>query len=156
MQLAGTRFGDIELDDCKAIVFPRGLVGFPEARRYVLLEPREGHGLVAWLQSLDVPELAFPVIDGARIGSPYPEPPAAQLAHEAGLGASELAVLVVVTVRKGRGLAANLLAPLVIDLESRSGAQVVLDPRRYSATVPLAGAPFSPGDHFGKSLDSAH
>jgi len=139
MQLSGTRFGDIELDDAKAIVFPRGLVGFPDARRYVLLEPQPA-GRVAWLQSLDAPELAFPVIDGTTMTGSYPDPPANKLAHEAGLGGSDLAVWIVVAVRKGKGLVGNLLAPLVVDMESRFGAQVVLDPRRYSAAVPIGPA----------------
>jgi flagellar assembly factor FliW len=139
MELAGTRFGDIELDDTKAIVFPRGLVGFPDARRYVLLDP-QGAGQVAWLQSLDTPELAFPVVDGTSIDGTYPDPSPAKLAHEAGLGAGDVALLIVVAVKKGQGLVANLLAPLVIDLEARSGAQVVLDPRRYSASVPIGAA----------------
>jgi flagellar assembly factor FliW len=140
MRVEGTRFGEIELEDGKAIVFPRGLIGFPDARRYVLLEaqaPRK----VAWLQSLDMPELAFPVVDGAMLGAAYPNPAPAKLAHDAGIGDAELAVLVVVAANKGKGLVANLLAPLVVDLESRSGAQVVLDPREYSAAEPLIAAP---------------
>jgi flagellar assembly factor FliW len=136
MRVAGTRFGEIELDDAKTIVFSRGLIGFPEARRYVLLEPR-GPGRVAWLQSLDIPELAFPVVDGAAITGSYPNPAPAKLAHDAGIAASDLAVLVIVAAAKGKGLVANLLAPLVIDLESRSAAQVVLDPTQYAAAVPL-------------------
>ena len=135
MRITGTRFGEIELEDGKAIVFPRGLIGFPEARRYVLLE-RGSRGPVAWLQSLDTPELAFPVVDAAKIDGAYPDPAPAKLAHEAGISESQLAVLVVVAAENGKGLVANLLAPLVVDLESRSGAQVVLDPRKYSATAP--------------------
>jgi flagellar assembly factor FliW len=138
MQVAGTKFGQIELDESKAIVFRNGLIGFPDAKRFVLLEPR-GVGPVAWLQSLDVPALAFPVIDASALDGPYPEPGAANLAHEAGLGDSELSVLVVVAATKGEGLVANLLAPLVIDLESRTGAQVMLDPRRYAAAEPVTG-----------------
>jgi flagellar assembly factor FliW len=140
MRIAGTRFGEIDLDEGKAIVFPRGLIGFPDARRYVLLEPSATGG-VGWLQSLDTPELAFPVVDGAAIGGSYPDPSPARLAHDAGIGVSELAVLVVVAARKGKGLVANLLAPLVVDLESRSGAQVVLDPRQYSAAAALTTGP---------------
>jgi flagellar assembly factor FliW len=136
MRVAGTRFGEIELDDKKAIVFPGGMIGFPDAKRFVLLEPRES-GPVAWLQSLDVPALAFPVVDGTAVGEAYPEPSPAKLAQDAGIAAAELTVLVVVTARKGKGLVANLLAPLVIDLASRAGAQVVLDPRKYAAAVPL-------------------
>lgn len=143
IRIEGTRFGDIELDDTRTIVFTRGLVGFPDAKRYVLLEP-QSRGRVAWLQSLQSPELAFPVVDGASLPAGYPDPPPSQLAHDAGLGASELAVLIVVAVRKGQGLVANLLAPLIVDLETRSGAQVVLDPRKYSAAVPLVAAPAPP------------
>jgi flagellar assembly factor FliW len=147
MRVAGTRFGEIELDEAKTIVFSRGLIGFPEAIRYVLLEPR-GPGHVAWLQSLDVPELAFPVVNGAAIAGSYPDPAPAKLAHDAGIAASDLAVLVIVASTKGKGLVANLLAPLVVDLESRSAAQVVLDPTRYAAAVPLllGSPPAQPAD----------
>lgn len=137
MTLTGTRFGSIEVDENQAVTFPRGLIGFPEGRRFVLLEPR-GASRVAWLQSLDVPALAFPVVDGAGLGDAYPEPAAPDLARSAGLGASELAVMVVVAVEKERkALVGNLLAPLVVDLATRTGAQVVLDPRRFSAATPL-------------------
>jgi flagellar assembly factor FliW len=136
MRVPGTRFGDIELDDAKTILFPRGLIGFPDAKRYVLLEPRGG-GLVGWLQSLDIPALAFPVIDGTVVGAGYPQPGAPELAHDAGLDGSDVAVLVVVAANKAKAIVANLLAPLVIELGSRSGAQVVLDPRKYAAAVPV-------------------
>jgi flagellar assembly factor FliW len=134
IRLTGTRFGEIEIDDAKTIVVPRGLLGFPDAQRYVLL-PRPGKR-VAWLQSLDVPELAFPVVDGAAFPN-YPRPPARDLAREAGLGANEVAVLIIVMAPKGQGLLGNMLAPLIVDLETRACAQVVLDPRLYSATAPL-------------------
>ena len=138
MILPKTRFGEIELDEARAIAFPRGLIGFPDAKRYALLEPR-GRSPVAWLQSLDFPELAFPVVDSATFGMDYPEPGPPDLAREAGIGSAELAVLVVVAARDRTGLVANLLAPLVVDLESRVGAQVVLDSRRFSASEPVAG-----------------
>jgi len=140
IRLVGTRFGEIEVDESRAVAFPRGLIGFAEARRFALLEPR-GRTSVAWLQSLDAPELAFPVMDGSSFGQGYPEPTPTQLAHDAGLATTgDVAVLVVVAARNRTGLVANLLAPLVIDLENRVGAQVVLDYRRYSAAAPV-GAP---------------
>jgi flagellar assembly factor FliW len=139
MRIAGTRFGEIDIDDGKEIVFPRGLIGFADARRYVLIEPR-GRGAVAWLQCLEIPALAFPVVDGAAIGADYPRPSAAELAVEAGLAADDLALLVVVAARKGEGLVANLLAPIVIDLTSRTGAQVVLDHKRFSPSVRMGAA----------------
>jgi len=139
MQLVGTRFGDLEVSAAKVIVFARGLIGFAETRQYVLLEPRAG-SRVAWLQSLDVPELAFPVVDGASFGPGYPDPAPSELARDAGLGFEDLATLVVVAANRRQGLVANMLAPVVIDLKGRAGAQVVLDPRRYAAAAPVAEA----------------
>ncbi len=137
IRLSKTRFGDLEVDDSRAVTFPRGLIGFPEARQFVLLEPR-GSSRVAWLQSIDVPELAFPVIDGASVGQAYPQPEPPELARSAGLGSAELALLVIVAATgEGRSLVANMLAPLVVDLRSRTGAQVVLDHRVFSASAPL-------------------
>ena len=137
IRLSKTRFGDIEVDDSRAVTFPRGLIGFPDARKFVLLEPR-GSSRVAWLQSIDVPELAFPVVDGACIGQAYPQPDSPELARNAGLGSSELALLVIVAMSgQERSLVANMLAPLIVDLESRTGAQVVLDHRVFSASAPL-------------------
>jgi flagellar assembly factor FliW len=139
MLLSKTRFGEIELDESRAIAFPRGLIGFPDAKRYALLEPR-GRVPVAWLQSLDFPELAFPVMDSTAFGNTYPEPPPDDLARDAGVGSGELAVLVVVAANGRANLVANMLAPLVIDLESRVGAQVVLDYRRFSAAEPVGAS----------------
>jgi flagellar assembly factor FliW len=136
MRVSGTRFGEIELDDAKIIIFAGGLIGFPDAKRYVLLDSLQA-GQVGWLQSLDLPALAFPVVDGTAIDASYPQPPAEQLGREAGFETDDLAVLVIVAAPKGKGLYANLLAPLVVDLTSRTGVQVVLDPRKYAAAVPL-------------------
>ena len=82
MQLEGTRFGDIDIDDGRVIEFAAGLIGFPAARRFVLLE-RNPSDPIAWLQSLDVPGLAFPVIEAGALGDDYPSPGATQLAQNA-------------------------------------------------------------------------
>jgi flagellar assembly factor FliW len=71
------------------------------------------------------------------LGPDYPRPDATQIAHDAGLGSSDVAVLVIVAANKGRGLVANMLAPLIIDRSTRTGAQIVLDPRLYSAEAQL-------------------
>jgi len=136
IKLQGTRFGDIEVQEGNELVFPRGLFGFPEQKRYALLYPG-GQGRVAWLQSLDMPSLAFPIVDGAILGPDYPKPGPTQLAQDAGLGSDDVAVVVVIAGGKSRGLVANMLAPLVIDRTSRTGAQIVLDPDLYSPSAQI-------------------
>ena len=137
MRLEGTRFGEIELDGANIVDVPAGLIGFPDEKRFVLLQPQPGK-TVAWLQSLSTPSLAFPVVDGGEIDD-YPDPSPELLAEAAALTNGELAVLVIVSARQAQdGLIANMLAPIVVDVTSKRAAQVVLDSKRYSAMAPLA------------------
>ena len=132
-----SRFGSIGIDNAKLIHFPNGLIGFPEATLFALLETTDGRA-VAYLQSLQTPALAFPVIDGDAFGAPYPPPAAFELAAAAGIDATDAAVLIIVaTSGHGPSLIANMLAPVVIDSRGRRGAQVVLDPAIYSASFTI-------------------
>ena len=62
MNVKTTRFGPIEVDQQRIIVFPEGLLGFPENKKYVLLQTND-EGNFFWLQSAEIPELAFVVCD---------------------------------------------------------------------------------------------
>jgi flagellar assembly factor FliW len=59
--IQSTRFGELEVPAREAILFPHGLIGL-EGSRYALLERNPGSGFL-WLQSLDDPDLALPVVD---------------------------------------------------------------------------------------------
>jgi flagellar assembly factor FliW len=150
MQLLGTRFGEIEVDPGKAIALRSGLIGFPTETKFVLLRPSTRTAVV-WLQSLQTPALAFPIVESARITPPpYPLETAETLAEQAGVGTQDVAIFVVVSVRpKAPKVVANLLAPIVIDRATGNGAQIVLDVRRYSASTPLISTPFAPSRGFG-------
>lgn len=133
MRIEGTRFGCIEVEDSKLIEIPAGLIGFPNDTRFALHEHARSR-YIAWLQSVTNPDLAFPVMDGNAFGPDYPQPKPEELARAAGIESEDLAVLVVVVPRaENPRLVANLLAPIIIDVPNRTGAQVVLDPRKYSA-----------------------
>jgi len=137
MQLTDTRFGTIEVDESRALTLPSGIIGFSAETRFALLEPPAG-GIVAWLQSLRTASLAFPVIAATFFGDDYPRPALRVLGPRAQLGATadEWTALVVVASRRGSRIA-NLLAPIVINLATRTGAQVVLDANVYSAAAPF-------------------
>ncbi len=62
MKVKTTRFGEIETEFDRVIRFPRGILGFPEYREYVLLQTNE-EGTFFWLQSTENPALAFVVSD---------------------------------------------------------------------------------------------
>ena len=140
MKINGTRFGQIEVDNGKVITLNNGIIGFPTETRFVLLQAKPDSA-VSWLQSLTTPALAFPVVDGGSIAPAYTSSDFAELAKQASLDAKDVSVLVIVVARKDEPrLMANLLAPIVVNAESGAGAQVVLDTKQYSTSVPIARA----------------
>jgi flagellar assembly factor FliW len=139
LKVATTRFGAVEVPAERMLVFPHGMVGFPELHRYVMLRHREGSPF-HWLQSVDHPDLAF------VLASPLVFDPGYQVVlgnTESQLlqssDAQHLQVWVVVTIPQGEPekLTANLKAPVVINLENRLAAQVILDDPRFPLRQPL-------------------
>ena len=66
---ANTRlFGEIEIQDDKIIKLKEGIIGFPDLQNFTLIydEEKEGKGGVKWLQSMDDPEFAMPVLNPDR------------------------------------------------------------------------------------------
>jgi carbon storage regulator CsrA len=136
MCLEGTPLGTLEVGAGREIGVPAGLLGFPTATRFVLLEVgrRPGWG---YLQAVDVPQLSFPVIDPTVVPLGVELPTPAELARSQGMSGEDAALLVVVAERAAGQWVANVLAPIVVDVGTRQGVQVVLDPRRFSAQHPL-------------------
>ena len=138
MLLEGTRFGSVTVDGDATIEIPHGLIGFPRERRFVLLAPQPGSPL-AWLQSIDTPALAFPVLDGTTLPDGYPGAPLDELARMAGLDGQDVTLLVVAIVRANEPtMSVNLLAPIVVDVTTRRAAQVVLDATRWAPRAQIA------------------
>lgn len=127
--LHSERFGDFEVPADRVLHFPEGLIGFREARRFVLLEPTRSGSPFRCLMSLDVPELSFVVCDPTALWPGY----AADLPVPAEGSAEDVAALAIVTVpQNATEMTANLMAPLLLDSRTRTGRQTVLDTGRYS------------------------
>lgn len=133
MQINSQRFGVIEFDDDAVLNFPAGIIGFPREHAFALI-PHQGSQFLAWLQSLTKPELAFPVVSAHYFLESYPDIPVSPAAHAAGLQGTEedFAVMVVLCAPIGQPATVNLLAPIVINTETRTGGQVILDGSRFS------------------------
>ena len=127
--LHSERFGDFEVPADRVLHFPEGLIGFRDARRFVLLEPTRPGSPFRCLLSLDVPDLSFVVCDPTALWPGY----AADLPPPAGGSPEDQAALAIVTVPQNASeMTANLMAPLVLDSRTRTGRQIVLDTGRYS------------------------
>lgn len=120
------QLGAIEVPREKIFRLPRGLLGFPQARRFCLVEVSKSSRFLL-LQSCDRADLAFVVIDPLRVD---PEFDLAELTRLAsGLIEPDEEVFASCTVSLRPPPApptTNLLAPLLIGVRSRVGAQIVL------------------------------
>lgn len=134
LQVATTRFGTIEVEPDLVITFPEGLIGFEKFTQYTVVCTDE-RGALRWLQSLEEPSLAFPIILPGLFRPDYVPAITEQDASFLGLTPQIPAIVfAVVTVPPGnpRDMTANLLGPLVINPVSRIGKQVILQDERYT------------------------
>jgi len=146
MQINSQRFGVVELEDDAVLNFPEGIIGFPREQSFALI-PHQGSTYLAWLQSVTKPELAFPVVSAHYFLESYPDIPVSPAAHAAGVQGSEddFAVLVVLCAPIGQPATVNLLAPIVVNSETRTGAQVILDGSRFSTREVFVAPPAARG-----------
>lgn len=132
---ASSRFGEMQVPAASIIDIPAGIIGFPHATRYVMLEHKYP---VSWLHAVDDPNLAFVVIDGFEIGQQFDFKPPLNDKDCDFKEEDEFAILIVVTVRPDPRLTtANLKAPIFVNMRNRRGVQVIFDDPRYSTRFPL-------------------
>ncbi len=140
VSLRSQRFGDYDVPADRVLAFAEGLIGFPTARRFALLDAPRPESPFRCLVCLDLPELGFVVCDPVRLWPDY----AADVPVLAGSAAGDVAVLAIVTIpHDAREMTANLMAPLAIDSRTRVGRQVVLDIGRYGTRHPLLAPPIA-------------
>jgi flagellar assembly factor FliW len=133
MKVKTTRFNEIEVDEKDIVELPSGLIGFPELRRYVLLD-HDQDSPFKWLQSLDDGAIAFVLINPLLFKPDYTvEVNEAEVA-DLNLEAEEDAVIsVIITMPSDpQKMTANLKAPLVFNLKNRKGRQVILNNSEYT------------------------
>ena len=120
------RFGALTLSEDALVTFPEGLLGFADARRFVLV-PHGPDTPFVWLQSAERPDLAFLLLPPAVAFPEY----ASVVPFEIGPDAT-LWAIVTVPAGKPRDMTANLLGPLVVDEAARQGQQIVLSDERFT------------------------
>jgi flagellar assembly factor FliW len=144
LQIATTRFGALEIQEEQIIHMPSGIIGFPDQRKYVLLEQKKGSPFM-WLQSVDNGALAFVLIDPLLFKPDYKVEIGPEDAEDLGLknGGNEAQIMAIVNILnrgedgKPTAITANLLGPIVINPEKKLAKQVVLYGGQYSHRHPI-------------------
>lgn len=127
--LENTRFGAIEYATEDVFHFSEGLIGFANLTQFLLLAHSEKSPF-RWLQSIEEPALAFLTAYPSHYISDFALDVDDKVAADLGLSeSSSAAVLATVTIPQGRPneLTLNLAGPIVINLETRVGKQLIVD-----------------------------
>jgi flagellar assembly factor FliW len=130
MRINTRAYGEIDVDDRQRVEFPSGLLGFEKFQEYVLLDARQKPFI--YLQSLEVPDLAFILIDPFLFRPDYSVDVNDENLAEIGLEGPEDAVVfaIVTAPADGGPITANLMGPVIVSKSKRRGMQSVLaDPR---------------------------
>lgn len=127
------RFGQLTVSDEEIIDIPAGVLGFPEYKRFCLVDPADDT-LILWLQSLENPDIAFAVLEPKVFRPDYAvRLSAAELRELKLANVKGAAVFSILTIPNDVTLmTANLKAPIVINLAGRLAKQVVLQENEYT------------------------
>jgi flagellar assembly factor FliW len=136
MEIETSRFGPVDVDESRIITFPKGLLGFPKYKRYVLIEAGE-NSYFWWLQSIELADLAFVVTDPSVFVPTYKVPLRTEHLDDLGMETVEDAQVFVIVNKREQLLTGNLQGPLVVHVTRRVGEQLVLSDRRFTTRVPL-------------------
>jgi flagellar assembly factor FliW len=148
MKVHTTRFGDVEVPEEHVISLPGGVLGFPESKRFILLEHDSEGTPFKWLQSVDSPALAFIVMDPNLMIPDYRvelDPESAEL-FGVGEATENLATMSIVNVPRDNPVAmtVNVRAPIVVHLTKRVGRQVILPNEEYQIRHRIFPDPVEP------------
>ena len=140
MIIKTSRFGQLDVDADRLIVFDDGILGFPDQHEYALIQTGEGSGFY-WMQSVARADLAFVVCDPRLFVADYQVPVKAEDLQCIDLDSAETAQIFVIVNKVGDLLTANFQGPLVVNVTNRRARQLVLSDKRYSTRHPLMRVP---------------
>ncbi|GHT85886.1 flagellar assembly factor FliW [Spirochaetia bacterium] len=139
VKVATKAYGLVEADERQRISFPLGLLGFESLKEYILLDAERQP--FYWLQSLEVEQLAFILINPFLFRTDYELDINDDELRTIGLSGPETALIfTVVTIPPdGSPMTANLQGPLIINRETRTGRQAILSDPRWKTKHDIMG-----------------
>ena len=131
-------FNEVEVDDEKKLTFPGGIIGFPDLQNFVLIHDEEkSDGSIRWMQSIEEPNFAMPVVDPLIVLPEYNPQVEEDLLKKLGeYSEGDLLVLVTITVPHDlTKMTVNLKAPFVINTATKKACQIIVED--YEVRFPI-------------------
>ncbi len=139
MMLIRTKFlGEVEIEEKNILVFPEGILGFEDSRKFILL-PIPGNDVFQVLQDVEHDYVSFIVTDPWKFMESYDvEVPDEELLKINIVKKEQIGVMGIVTLSDTfEKSTLNLLAPIILNTEHLMGRQYVLNQAGYSTKYPL-------------------
>ena len=139
MKINTAKFGEIEVDESRVFDFVLPIIGFDELSKFIILDTGKD-ALFKWLQSIEEPSLAFPIISVAALEFDYSVDLSDNVIGSLEITSAEnLLVMNITSIPQDNpeGTTINLLAPLIFNLENQKAGQIVLSGSGYDITYPM-------------------
>ena len=138
MLVQSTRFGELEVAEEQIMDFPEGLLGFPDEKKFALMEYKPESPFYI-LQSMADPDLTFLMINPFAFFNDYDFHMDDALMAEIGLTADNPpTVFNIATVRdKIENMTVNLAGPVLVNIRDRKAAQWVIEKTQFPTRYPL-------------------
>ena len=117
MKITNQQFGEIEFSEDNVLKFENGIFGFEELTQFLLI--RTENELFFWLNSIDQPDLVFPLVGLRLVDESYP-----QYDDNEAFG-------IVTFNNDPKKVTVNLKAPVYINQDKKLGYQTIIDKEKY-------------------------
>ena len=129
------QFGAVTIDETKIISMPKGIPGFPDLKKYIILDHEDIHPFHSF-QCVDDNTLSFIIMDPYLFVSDYSvniDPYVKEMAWEGDTDEDfYLYVIINAADPDPRNMTANLMGPLLINIKRNMGVQMMVNDRKYS------------------------
>ena len=139
MKVNTAKFGEIDVAEERIFEFVLPIIGFNELKKFVILDINKD-SFFKWLQSVEDPELAFPIVSVFSMNVDYtldiPDNVVDALKIQ---DVESVLVMNIASIPQDnpQGTTLNLLAPLVFNVNTQLAGQVILSGSGYDVSFPL-------------------
>ena len=133
------RFGKVEIEDERIFEFALPVIGFNNLKKFVILYLNRD-SFFKWLQSVEDPSLAFPIISIFSMNVDYTVDLPDNVVEALKITNIEsVLVMNIASIPQDnpQGTTINLLAPIVFNLDEKLAGQVILSGSGYDISFPL-------------------
>lgn len=139
MKINTLKFGEIEIEKERIFKFELPIIGFNDLKEFIIVDLNKDN-FFKWLQSVEDPTLAFPIISVFSMNVDYsidlPDEVVDILKIK---NVESLLVMNIASIPQDnpQGTTINLLAPLIFNLDELTAGQVILSGSGYDISFPL-------------------